>query len=68
MGMEVWDVISDFRSRIEVLGSWDFRVMSSGGLRRDLREMVRLRSWPGASFCFLGRGLGILGRIYCHTN
>jgi hypothetical protein len=34
-------------------------------LRRDLRRTVREGSAPGTVLSFLGRGCGILGRMYC---
>lgn len=42
------------------------RVMSRGGLRRDLREMDMLGSWPGAERANgLDMGVGMRGRMYC---
>lgn len=64
MGMEVCVEIDSLRERIDVLSGRDRSVMSSGGLRRDLRDMVRAVSAPGASFCFFCRGRAALGRIY----
>jgi len=62
--MDVCLLIESLRERIEVESGREGSVMSRGGLRRDLRVTERERSWPGASFCFLVRGRGILGRMY----
>jgi len=35
--MEVCDSIAVLRERMEVLGAWEERVMSRGGLRSDFR-------------------------------
>jgi hypothetical protein len=59
-------------SWMEVLGDWEVRRMSRGGLRRDLRVTVRDGSDPGpevevdVALRLDGRdmGFGSLGRMY----
>lgn len=47
-----------------MVGDWEERTTSRGGLRRDFRDTAKLGSWPEESFCRLAKGLGILGRMY----
>jgi hypothetical protein len=49
---------------MDVLAGSEGRVMSSGGLRSERRLTLIERSAPGASFCRLGRGREVLGRMY----
>lgn len=63
-GMRVCEESVSFRVRIEVVGGRESRVMSRGGLRRDLRVTVSVCGGPVGEVVHFWRGLGILGRMY----
>jgi hypothetical protein len=64
MGIDARSATADLRSRIEVRRDWDGSVMSRGGFRRERRETEMVRSAPGGvSFCRLGNGCEVLGRM-----
>jgi hypothetical protein len=62
--IELCSLIVSFRLRMEVESGREGRVMSKGGLRKDLRETVIERSAPGANLIFFSRWWEALGRMY----
>jgi hypothetical protein len=66
IGIDACSETEAFRSRIEVSGDWEERVMLRGGLREDFRVMVIVEGEVvvEAVLRFFGRGLGSLGRVY----